>query len=88
VSDENTPAPAPAPGKAKAATATAPPELLTVVQFSHVDPIFDVVREGIGVVVGADDQGVDVVPLAGHRLRVSADDVDQLTAADLESYGD
>jgi hypothetical protein len=73
---------------AEAAAANEGAELavLAVVQFTHEDPIFNVTRDAIGVVVGIDDQGVDVVPLAGHRLRVNSEDVYPLHADEL--YGD
>jgi hypothetical protein len=75
MSDEsNSPAKPPAAPKDKT-----PVELLTVVEYSHEDPVLGGARHDIGVVVGVDDQGVDVVPLAGHRVRVSPDDVARLT---------
>jgi hypothetical protein len=68
------------PAKPPAPKDKATVEVLTVVEFTHEDPILGGTRHDLGVVVGVDDQGVDVVPLAGHRVRVSSDDVARLTA--------
>jgi hypothetical protein len=81
VSDEqNQPAKPPAKEKPSGET----PEVLSVVAFSYEDPILGGERRELGVVVGVDDQGVDVVPLAGHHVRVAPDAVSRLSIDDLD----
>jgi len=58
-------------------------DVLDVVDYLHRDPILGGERRELGVVVGVDGQGVDVVPLTGHRVRVKADDVKRLSADDV-----
>jgi hypothetical protein len=72
--------PKPPSGKDK----PAPVEVLDVVKYIHRDPLLvDGERPELGVVVGVDEHGVDVVPLAGHSVRVGVDEVARLTADSL-----
>lgn len=63
----------------KPAPAPAPVDLLSVVRFTHDSPIHRG-RVGVGVVVAVDDQGVDVIPVSHHRLRLARDAVTVVTA--------
>ena len=85
--DDNSPKPPAAP---KPPADPKPPaksegsvSVLDVVEYVHHDPLLGGEQRELGVVVGVDDQGVDVVPLAGHRVRVGADKVSRLPVDDL-----
>lgn len=68
-----------APDADQEQAAAAAVSMLDVVEYDHHDPILGGKRRELGVVVGVDEQGVDIVPLAGHRVRAKADEVTRLT---------
>ena len=74
------PNPGDSEGKAKAKASVG---VLDVVEYTHTDPILGGERRELGVVVGVDDQGIDVVPLAAHRVRASAGDAKRLSVDDV-----
>jgi len=69
--------------KAAAKKAAGEVSVLDVVEYVHQDPILGGERRELGVVVGVEGQAVHVVPLAGHRVQVTPDDVKRLTADDV-----
>jgi hypothetical protein len=83
VTQPNPEAEAKAKAEAEAKAKKAAVGVLDVVEYSHVDPILGGERRELGVVVGVDEQGIDVVPLATHRVRASADDAKRLTVDDV-----
>lgn len=85
--DAAAPSPGPAPkdpGKAKSPAKPSAADLLDVVEYSHHDPILGRHSRAIGVVVAIDDQGVTVVPLTHHHVRVDPADVTVVTADDAD----
>jgi hypothetical protein len=76
------PTPADVPGKGKSAPAA---KVLDVVQYTHVDPVFDTEVTHVGVLVRADkdDQTWAVRPLAHHHLEVDPSSVVPVTGSDV-----